>query len=101
MRLLLLCKSLPLTNFLPTSGYIETRLTQAKELGETIVVNGQKVALGIPTGGAPAPKGPVPGIPLGRPATAQEAANAVLFLVSPLASYVSGHTLEVTGGSGI
>ncbi|SCZ99857.1 BZ3501_MvSof-1269-A2-R1_Chr12-3g03547 [Microbotryum saponariae] len=81
-------------------GYILSRLTQAKELGETIEVAGQKIALGIPTGGKKQ-EGPVPGIPLGRPGTAQEAANGVLFLVSPLASYVTGHTLEVTAGNGI
>ncbi|SCV73098.1 BQ2448_7023 [Microbotryum intermedium] len=81
-------------------GYILSRLTQAKELGETIEVAGQKIALGIPTGGKKQ-EGPVPGIPLGRPGTAQEAANGVLFLISPLASYVTGHTLEVTAGNGI
>ncbi|KAM0750387.1 short-chain dehydrogenase/reductase SDR [Meredithblackwellia eburnea MCA 4105] len=82
-------------------GYIETRLTQAKELGESITVNGQKIALGIPSGPNPPKKGPVPGIPLGRPGSAQEAAYGVLFLLSPMASYVSGHTLEVTGANGI
>lgn len=34
-------------------------------------------------------------IPLGRGAKAEEAAAAVLFLISPMASYVTGHTLEV------
>ena len=28
-------------------------------------------------------------------------AGGVLYLASPLASYVTGHTLEVTGGMGI
>ncbi|POY71579.1 hypothetical protein BMF94_5404, partial [Rhodotorula taiwanensis] len=85
-------------------GHILTRLTQAKELGESITVNGQKIALGIPTGGkkADADKPETyPHIPLNRPGTAEEAAQAVLFLCSPLAAYVSGHTLEATGGMGI
>ena len=40
-------------------------------------------------------------IPLKRAGNPTEAASAILFLVSPLASYVTGHTLEVTGGVGI
>ncbi|KAL5518412.1 hypothetical protein ACEPAH_94 [Sanghuangporus vaninii] len=82
-------------------GFIQTRLTAAKEKGEAIIINGKPVALGIPGGSGGNGDKPVPGIPLGRPASTDEAANAVLFLISPLASYVSGHTLEVTGGSGI
>ncbi|GAA5827876.1 hypothetical protein JCM11251_007712 [Rhodosporidiobolus azoricus] len=85
-------------------GHILTRLTQAKELGESIEVNGKKIALGIPTGGKKKDEGKpesYPHIPLNRPGTADDAARAVLFLASPLASYVSGHTLECTGGMGI
>ncbi|CDO70955.1 hypothetical protein BN946_scf184829.g64 [Trametes cinnabarina] len=80
-------------------GFVQTRLTAPKENGEAIEVNGKKVALGIPTGN----RGPNPfaAIPLGRAATPDEAAGGVLFLASPLASFVSGHTLEVTGGAGI
>jgi NAD(P)-dependent dehydrogenase (short-subunit alcohol dehydrogenase family) len=37
-------------------------------------------------------------IPLGRPATTQEIANGVLFLVAPESSYVTGHVLAVDGG---
>ncbi|KAH9075688.1 short-chain dehydrogenase/reductase SDR [Lactarius deliciosus] len=84
-------------------GYILTRLTAAKEEGAAIEIGGKKVALGIPGAKTPAttssadPKS-FPLIPLARPGNADEAAAAMLFLASPLASYVTGHTLEVTGG---
>jgi 3-oxoacyl-[acyl-carrier protein] reductase len=37
-------------------------------------------------------------IPLGRPGTDQDIANAVAFLASKKASYITGHTLDVNGG---
>lgn len=84
-------------------GYIQTRLTAAKEEGTIIEVNGQKIALGIPSKGpsAKAGAGSVPDIPLQRAGTPDEAARGIVFLCSPLAAYISGHTLEVTGGRGI
>lgn len=82
-------------------GFVDTRLTRAKEAGASIEVDGQKVALGIPTGGAKTEGNPFAQIPLGRPATADEVAGSVLMLCTPLASYITGHTLEVTGGRGI
>lgn len=63
--------------------------------------DGQKVALGIPQAqkaSREAGESAFKDIPLGRPGTATEAANAVLAVVSPLFSYVSGQTLSVTGG---
>ena len=40
-------------------------------------------------------------IPLGRVGTTEEAANAALFLCSPLASYCTGVVLQVDGGMGM
>ena len=40
-------------------------------------------------------------VPLGRAGEPAEVAGAVVFLASPLASYVNGAVLEVTGGRGI
>jgi len=85
-------------------GLVHTRLTQAKEDGAIIEIDGKKVPLGIPgTGPGANQPGPkvYPLIPLARGASPDEAASGMLFLASPLASYVSGHTLEVTGGAGI
>ncbi len=79
-------------------GFIETRLTAPKEAGEKIEREGQEVELGIP--GQMRQMATLL-IPLGRPGTPEEAAGAILFLASPLSNYVSGHVLEVTGGSSI
>ncbi|KIW10364.1 hypothetical protein PV08_11326 [Exophiala spinifera] len=84
-------------------GHINTRLTQAKESGAFITTpDGQRVALGIPSAQLNARKGgndkAYVDIPLGRPGSATEAASAVLAVCSPLFSYVSGQTIEVTGG---
>ncbi len=77
-------------------GFIETRLTQAKEKGEQIEVGeGEKVDLGIPE---QMRSMAAMIIPFGRPAQPEEAAGPVLFLCSQLANYVNGQTLNVTGG---
>ena len=79
-------------------GFIDTRLTRAKENEETIEVLGQEILLGIPE---KIRRGASTFIPLGRPATPQEAAGGIVLLASPLAAYITGHVLEVTGGAGI
>ena len=40
-------------------------------------------------------------VPMQRAGTPEEVANVVLFLASPLSSYVNGAVIEVTGGRGI
>jgi 3-oxoacyl-[acyl-carrier protein] reductase len=79
-------------------GFIETRLTAAKETAEKIQRDGEEVALGVPENMRSLA---AMTIALGRPGTPEEAAGPVLFLVSPLANYVSGIVLEVTGGRAI
>ncbi|MEJ2485168.1 MAG: SDR family oxidoreductase [Anaerolineales bacterium] len=79
-------------------GFTDTRLTRSKDGGESIRVGGQEVALGIPD--KIRQMAPML-IPLGRAATPEEAAGGILLLASPWAAYITGHTLEVTGGSGI
>jgi len=77
-------------------GFIETRLTDAKEKGNRIRIEDREVDIGIPDAAREAFKQM---IPLGRPGTPDEAAGPVLFLASPLSDYVSGLVLMVTGGS--
>jgi 3-oxoacyl-[acyl-carrier protein] reductase len=76
-------------------GYIETRLTAAKDDSNVMEIGGEKVQLGIPDqmrGMASML------IPLGRPGTPEEAAGGVFFLCSPWSNYVHGQVLNVTGG---
>src|SRR5919199_3154111 len=76
-------------------GFVDTRLTQAKVEENTMEIGGEKVQLGIPEqmrGMASMM------IPLGRPASPQEAAGPVFFLCSPWSNYVHGQVLNITGG---
>jgi 3-oxoacyl-[acyl-carrier protein] reductase len=76
-------------------GFVETRLTQAKEKGEKIETHGEEVELGIPEQMRAMAQMT---IPLGRPAQPEEAAKPVLFLASHLSDYIHGQVLNVTGG---
>ena len=76
-------------------GWIETRLTASKDDTNVAEIRGEKVQLGIPEQ-MRAMASAI--IPLGRPATPEEASAPILFLCSPLANYVHGQVLNVTGG---
>ncbi len=78
-------------------GWIDTRMTRPPDEDAKFTAGGQEINTGIPrifkkwldTSD----------ILVGqRPGTADEAAGAVLFLASPLSAYVTGITLECTGG---
>ena len=79
-------------------GFIDTRMTRAKDGGETATVGDREVAQGIPEA---VREHAVAAAPLGRVGTDREAAGGVVLMASPLAGFVTGHTLEVTGGAGI
>jgi 3-oxoacyl-[acyl-carrier protein] reductase len=76
-------------------GFVETRLTAAKESAGEIERGGEKIELGIPEQmrqmGAMM-------IPLGRPATPEEAAGPVMMLCSEYANFIHGQVINVTGG---
>ena len=76
-------------------GFIETRLTAAKDDSNTAEIGGDKVQLGIPE---QLRSMSTMLIPMGRAGTPQEAAGGIFLLCSPWANYVTGQTLNVTGG---
>src|ERR1700758_4735640 len=76
-------------------GFIDTRLTQAKVDENAMEIGGEKVQLGIPEQMRQMASML---IPLGRPASPEEAAGGIFFLCSPWSNYVHGQTLHVTGG---
>ena len=76
-------------------GFVETRLTAAKEEGASIEMEGKEIPLGIPE---QMRQMAAMIIPIGRPASPQEAAGPVFFLCSPWSDYVHGQVLNVTGG---
>jgi 3-oxoacyl-[acyl-carrier protein] reductase len=76
-------------------GFVDTRLTASKEEGGKIEMEGREIPLGIPEQMRAMASMM---IPLGRPASPEEAAGPVFFLCSPWANYVHGQVLNVTGG---
>eukprot|EP01121_Diplochlamys_sp_Union-15-3_P008837 TRINITY_DN2370_c0_g1_i5.p1 TRINITY_DN2370_c0_g1~~TRINITY_DN2370_c0_g1_i5.p1 ORF type:complete len:309 (+),score=76.73 TRINITY_DN2370_c0_g1_i5:38-964(+) len=82
-------------------GHINTRLTQEKLKDNFIEVDGQKIALGIPGLSDSNKEKMAMNVPLRRTGNVKDAAGSILLLASPYASYITGHTLEVTGGVGI
>ena len=77
-------------------GFVETRLTAASDDGgERFVKDGVEIALGIPEKMrqlAPTI------IPLGRPATTEDAAGPIFFLCSPWSNFVHGQVITASGG---
>ncbi len=79
-------------------GWVETRLTGAMDADNTIEIDGEALQLGIPERMREA----APSLaPLGRPATAQEAAGGIFLLCSPWANFIHGQVINVTGGQAI
>ncbi|MGZ4389268.1 MAG: SDR family NAD(P)-dependent oxidoreductase [Gaiellaceae bacterium] len=77
-------------------GFVETRLTAASdEGGETFVRDDVEIPLGIPE--RLRQMAPLI-IPLGRPATPQDAAGPIFFLCSPWSNFVHGQVLTASGG---
>ena len=77
-------------------GFVETRLTAASDDGgETIERGGQEIRLGIPQ--RMREMAPMI-IPLGRPATPEDAAGPIFFLCSPWSNFVHGQVITASGG---
>ena len=85
-------------------GMIDTRMTNAFTDDATVTVGGATVPQGLPKHLAKmwnSDEFVRMAVPLARKGKAEEAAGAMAFLASPMASYITEHTLEVTGGFGI
>ncbi|KAJ4243997.1 hypothetical protein NW762_014610 [Fusarium torreyae] len=80
-------------------GAIKTRLTQAPAGEYVVKPDGTKHSVGF-HGGYDNEEKWVVDIPLRRIGSPTDAGHAILAMVSPLMSYVTGHTLMVTGGRG-
>ena len=96
-------------------GGISTRLSAPAQETGRMTVAGHEIQVGLASHTAKAygmdaghewtddevyaPR-PFPIVPLGRTGTVQEAANAILYLCSPLSNYVHGHVHVVSGGFG-
>ena len=80
-------------------GHIETRLTQALagDASKTVTIEGREIKVGIQQSMIDASKQV---IPLGRPGTPEEAADAVYLFCAPESNYVSGQVLVCGGGFG-
>ncbi|SFN43867.1 SDR family NAD(P)-dependent oxidoreductase [Variovorax sp. OV329] len=80
-------------------GHIETRLTQALAGtdSKTVSIEGREIKVGIQQSMIDASKHT---IPLGRPGTPEEAADAVYLFCAPESNYVSGQVLVCGGGFG-
>ncbi len=77
-------------------GFVETRLTAASdEGGESFVKDGVEIPLGIPE--RMRQMAPMI-IPLGRPATPEDAAGPIFFLCSPWSNFVHGQVVTASGG---
>jgi 3-oxoacyl-[acyl-carrier protein] reductase len=76
-------------------GFVETRLTAPSEEAGTIERGGHEIKLGIPQ--QMRDLAPMI-IPLGRPATTEDAAGPIFFLCSPWSNFVHGQVLTASGG---
>jgi 3-oxoacyl-[acyl-carrier protein] reductase len=76
-------------------GFIETRLTAAKDDANVAEIGGEKIQLGIPEN---LRQMSTMLIPMGRAGTPEEAAGGIFLLCSPWANYITGQTLNITGG---
>lgn len=76
-------------------GWVQTRLTGSIGEENTIEIDGERIQLGIPeqirdTASAISP--------LGRPATAHEAAGGIFLLCTAWSNFIQGQVINVTGG---
>lgn len=75
---------------------MDTRLTRPPTGVDTVSTGGKQISTGIPESAKKFRD--TSEIPLGRCGTVDDAAGVILFLSSPLSSYVTGSCIECAGG---
>jgi 3-oxoacyl-[acyl-carrier protein] reductase len=76
-------------------GFVETRLTASATEGTTFTKDRVEIPLGIPDRVRDAASQI---IPLGRPATPEEAAGAIFLLCTPWSNFIHGQVITASGG---
>ena len=79
-------------------GWVQTRLTGAQDDENALVMDGERVQLGIPE----QIRATAPSLaPLGRPAEPHEAAGGIFLLCTPWSNFIHGQVINVTGGQAV
>ncbi|HUZ19306.1 MAG TPA: SDR family NAD(P)-dependent oxidoreductase [Acidimicrobiales bacterium] len=76
-------------------GFVETRMTAPDDEAEVLERNGKQIHIGIPRQSR---ERAATAIPIGRPATPEEAAGGIFLLCTPWANFIQGQVVTVSGG---
>jgi 3-oxoacyl-[acyl-carrier protein] reductase len=77
-------------------AWIDTRMIAVKDESNTFAIDGEEVRIGVP---AEIRELAATSVPIGRPGTPREAADAIFLLCSPWSNFINGQVLTVSGGT--
>ncbi len=76
-------------------GFVETRMTAPDDEAEVLERHGKQIHIGIPRQNR---ERAAAAMPIGRPATPEEAAGGIFLLCTPWANFIHGQVVTVSGG---